>query len=85
MIDAMIEAMTMARGAPQTAQLPPDLAARANQLALQQQLAARRRHADAAAPPSAGFDVGWRAVHPLTGESLPVFVADYVLRWRTGH
>ena len=31
----------------------------------------------------AGLDLGVRVTHPLTGTSLPVYVADYVADYRT--
>ena len=33
----------------------------------------------AAPPPHAGLDVGWRATNPLTGTTVPVWLAPYVL------
>jgi len=39
----------------------------------------RDRQAAAADGLKTGVDTGARAVHPLTGDSLPVFIADYVL------
>lgn len=39
----------------------------------------RDRQAASAEGLKTGVDTGARAIHPLTGESIPVFIADYVL------